>query len=389
MGITCTGINAETGSPAEVSFGPEILAVRRIDSAPAGTHVAPGFIDLQVNGYAGVDYNVPTSPLEEIGRSIRALYTTGVTRFYPTFVTNSADIMLACLRNMAQAKGQLTEGEAIEGFHVEGPHLSPDDGARGAHPLEWIRPPDIDLLHRMQEAAGGLVRVVTLSPEWPEAPRYIETAVREGIIISIGHMNADAEQIASAVDAGATLSTHLGNGAHPVLPRHPNYIWDQLAEDRLTAAFIADGLHVPGAFLKAAFRAKGPKRRFVVTDVVWPAGSKPGRYRLMGRETELTADDRVIMVGKNAAERTLAGSGLPIHKAVANLVRLAGLNLAEAVSMVTVDAARAGKIKGRDAGLVTGQRGDVVEFSFNPQGPVIEIERTYVGGTLVYSRQGD
>jgi N-acetylglucosamine-6-phosphate deacetylase len=349
--------------------------------------LAPGFIDLQVNGYAGVDYNRPTSTREEVGRSIRALYSTGVTRFFPTVVTNSADTMLACLRNLAQAKAQLPEGVAIEGLHVEGPHLSHEDGPRGAHPLEWIRPPDVDLLHRMQEAAGGLIRIVTLSPEWPEAPHFIETAVREGIIISIGHMNANAEQIAAAVDAGATLSTHLGNGAHPMLPRHPNYIWDQLAEDRLTACFIADGQHVPGAFLKAAFRAKGPARRFVVTDVVWLAGWKPGRYELMDREVELTTDDRVVMVGKNAADRTLAGSGLPMHKQVANLVRLAGLNLAEAVSMATVDAARAGKIKGREAGLVTGQRGDIVEFSYNPQGPVIEIQRTYVSGTLVYEHQ--
>lgn len=384
MGIVSTGINAETGTPSEISFGAEILAVRSVNSSPMGKHVAPGFIDLQVNGYAGVDYNLPTAPLEEVGRSIRALYATGVTRFFPTIVTNSADLMVACLGNIAQAKNRLAEGAAIEGIHVEGPHLSAVDGPRGAHPREWIRPPDIGLLHRMQDAAGGLIRLVTLSPEWPEAPHYIETAVREGIIISIGHMNANAEQIAAAVDAGATLSTHLGNGAHPMLPRHPNYIWDQLAEDRLMAGFIADGWHVPGAFLKAAFRAKGPARRFVVTDVVWLAGSKPGFYELMGREVELTSDDRVVMVGKNAADRTLAGSGSPLHKQIANVVRLTGLSLAESVSMVTVDAARAGKIKGRESGLVTGQRGDIVEFSFDPRGPVIEIERTYVGGELVY-----
>jgi N-acetylglucosamine-6-phosphate deacetylase len=302
-------------------------------------------------------------------------------------ITNSAEVMLACLRNIAEAKRRLPEGAAIEGLHVEGPHLSPVDGPRGAHPREWIRPPDVDLLHRMLEAAGGLMRLVTLSPEWPEAPHYIETAVRTGLLVSIGHMNANADQIAAAVDAGATLSTHLGNGSHPMLPRHPNYIWDQLAEDRLTAFFIADGMHLPAAFLKAAFRAKGPARRFLVTDVVWPAGAKPGRYMIMDKEVELTPDERVVLVGKNAADKTLAGSGLPMHKAVANLVRLAGLNLAEAVSMATIDVARAAKIAGRDAGLTPGQRGDVVEFLYNPQGPTIEIQRTYVGGALVYERQ--
>jgi N-acetylglucosamine-6-phosphate deacetylase len=387
MTMKCTGTNSLTGLPVAVSFGAEIQAVESVASAAPGIFLAPGFIDLQVNGYAGVDYNLPTAPLEEIARSIRALYATGVTRFYPTMVTNSAEIMLACLGNIAEAKRRLPEGVAIEGIHVEGPHLSPVDGPRGAHPREWIRPPEVDLLHRMQEAAGGLIRLVTLSPEWPEAPHYIETAVREGMIVSIGHMSANADQIAAAVNSGATLSTHLGNGAHPLLPRHPNYIWDQLAEDRLTAGFIADGMHLPAAFLKAAFRAKGPARRFVVTDVVWPAGATPGRYQLMGKEVELTPDDRVVLVGKNAAEKTLAGSGLPMHKAVANLVRLAGLNLAEAVSMATVAPARAGKLEGRDKGLARGERGDIVEFRYNPQSRAIDILRTYISGALVYERQ--
>jgi N-acetylglucosamine-6-phosphate deacetylase len=387
MTMKCIGTNSLNGLPVAVSFSAEIQAVENVASTPPGKFLAPGFIDLQANGYAGVDYNLPTAPLDEIARSIRALYATGVTRFYPTMITNSSEIMLACLRNTAEAKRHLPEGVAIEGIHVEGPHITPEDGARGAHPRKWVRPPDVDLLHRMQEAAGGLVRLVTLSPEWPEAPHYIETAVREGIVVSIGHMSANADQIAAAVNAGATLSTHLGNGSHPMLPRHPNYIWDQLAEDRLTAFFIADGMHLPAAFLKAALRAKGPARRFLVTDVVWPAGAKPGRYRIVDTEVELTPDDRVVLVGKNATDKTLAGSGLPMHKAVANLVRLAGLNLAEAVSMATIDAARAGKIAGRDAGLTPGQRGDVVEFRYNPQGPTIEVQRTYVNGALVYERQ--
>jgi N-acetylglucosamine-6-phosphate deacetylase len=386
MTTKSTGINSLTGLPVAVSFGAVIEAVDSVPSAPV--FLAPGFIDLQVNGYAGVDYNLPTAPREEIARSIRALHTTGVSRFYPTIVTNSAENMLACIRNIAEAKRRLPEGVAIEGIHVEGPHLSPEDGPRGSHPREWIRPPDVDLLHRMQEAAGGLIRLVTLSPEWPQAPHYIESAVRQGIIVSIGHMSASAEQIAAAVNAGATLSTHLGNGAHPMLPRHPNYIWDQLAEDRLTACFIADGMHLPGAFMKAAFRAKGPDRRFVVTDLVWLAGATPGRYEIMGKEVELTSDERVVMVGKNAADKILAGSGLPMNKQVSNLVRLAGLNLREAVSMATVDPARAGKLPGRDAGLTPGQRGDIVEFRYNPQGPTIDILRTYVSGALVYERQG-
>src|SRR5262249_51041292 len=153
-------------------------------------------------------------------------------------------------------KETLPEGVAMDGFHVEGPHISPDDGPRGAHPRRWVRPPDVDEFHRWQEAARGHIRLVTVAPEWPEAPRYIEALVGEGIVISLGHTNANGAQIAAAASAGATMSTHLGNGAHAILQRHPNYIWEQLAEDRLMASFIVDGIHLPKSFVKVALRAK-------------------------------------------------------------------------------------------------------------------------------------
>ena len=381
-----SGTDALTGGPIEVTFGAQIDVVETTGGASEAIHLAPGFIDLQVNGFAGVDYNQPTTSLDDIAASIRRLFSTGVTRFYPTVVTASPEHMAGCLRNLAAAKQRLPEGAAIEGFHVEGPHISPEDGPRGAHPLKWVRRPDIHELRRMQDAAGGLIRMVTLSPEWPEAPRYTEAAVAEGIVVSIGHTKADAAQIGEAVGAGATLSTHLGNGAHPILARHPNYIWDQLAEDRLTAAFIADGHHVPAAFLKAAFRAKGPDRRFIVTDVVFPAACEPGLYPVGEKECELLPDQRLVLAGKNAAEKILAGSALPIDRAIENLMRLAGLTLAEAVRMATVDPARAVKMPGRQAGLAPGDRGDVVEFRFDPAGPWIEVLRTWLSGELVYER---
>ena len=384
--MQCTGVDAITGHPVAVTFGAHIDAIGNADSPDPRRYLAPGLIDLQVNGFAGVDYNDPAAPIEELARSIRHLFSTGITRFYPTVVTGSAEKMTGALRNLANAKEKLPEGAAIEGFHLEGPHISPEDGPRGGHPRQWVRPPDVDELLRMQEAARGLVRLVTLAPEWPEATRYIERAVREGMVVAIGHTNADAAQIDAAVRAGATMSTHLGNGAHPMLPRHPNYIWDQLADDRLTAGFIADGMHLPGAFLKAAFRAKGPDRRFLATDMVMPACSTPGRYFLTNKEVELTPDYKLLLVGKNAGEKMLAGSAMPMHKQVANVVRLTGLSLGEAVRMATIDPARAGKLAERDKGLVAGQLGDVIEFRFDAQNPDLEIERTYLDGALVYER---
>jgi N-acetylglucosamine-6-phosphate deacetylase len=168
----------------------------------------------------------------------------------------------------------------MEAFHVEGPHISPDDGPRGAHPRQWVRPPDFEEYLRWQDATEGLIRLVTLSPEWPEAPRYIERLARHGVVVSIGHTKATAEQIADAVSAGATMSTHIGNGAHGEMRRHPNYLWDQLAEDRLTAGLIVDGIHIGQAFLKVALRAKTVARAFLVTDASMPAMAAPGIYRL-------------------------------------------------------------------------------------------------------------
>src|SRR3989442_1698553 len=157
----------------------------------------------------------------------------GRARFFPPGVTGSPDDMLGALKNLARAKGPVTGGAAIDGFHVEGPHISPEEGPRGAHPKRWVRPPDIDEFRRWQDATGGRVRLVTIAPEWPQAPRYIEAVVAQNVVVSIGHTAAEARHIADAVSAGATMSTHLGNGAHGVMRRHPNYIWEQLAQDRL------------------------------------------------------------------------------------------------------------------------------------------------------------
>src|SRR5215472_4328937 len=226
----CSGYDALTGETIAVTFGNEIVSSEQ--SADVDEfYLAPGFIDLQVNGFAGVDYNNPNETHDAIAASLRAQFARGTTRLFPTVITGPPDAMLACLRNLAEARDVLPEGVAIEGFHVEGPHISAEDGPRGAHPRQWVRPPDFEEFRRWQDAAGGAVRLVTLSPEWPQAPRYIERITAEGVVASIGHTSASAAQIADAVSAGATMSTHLGNGAHPMLRRHPNYIWDQLGED--------------------------------------------------------------------------------------------------------------------------------------------------------------
>jgi len=379
--ISLTGIDALTGKPVRVVFGLSIQSVEACAQEESGNrYVAPAWIDIQVNGYAGVDFNDPEAPHGEIARAIRALHATGVARFFPTVITGSPERMTGALRNLADARERLPEGDAIEGFHVEGPYISADDGPRGAHPRRWVRRPDIHEFHRMQEAARGLIRIVTLSPEWPDAPRFIERVTEEGVIAAIGHTGANAGQIAAAVAAGATLSTHLGNGAHNVLERRANYIWDQLAEDRLAAGFIVDGIHLDNAYLKVALRAKGPERAILVTDASQPAGAAPGPYRLGEQDVELTQDGRVVLAGTDK----LAGSALSLDRAVGNAVRLGGVSLAAAVRMATLNPARAARIEGRQNGLAQGDRGDVAVFTFD-RGR-ITIERAYAAGRLMFSR---
>lgn len=380
--MKCHGLDSISGEPIELSFEDSIVhADPLVAPLTDTTWLAPGWIDIQVNGFAGVDYCSPHSSHEDIGRSIRYMFATGVTRFFPTVITGSPEDMTAALANLAKAKAGIPEGAAMEAFHVEGPFISPEDGPRGAHPQRWVRPPDRNEYRRMQEAARGDIRLITLSPEWPEATRFIEEVVSEGVIVSIGHTKASSAQIYDAVSAGATMSTHLGNGAHTTLTRHPNYIWDQLAEDHLTASFIVDMIHLGRSFLKVALRAKGIERSVLITDAVMPAGCEPGPYKLGEVEVELHRDGSVRLAGGSR----LAGSALQMDRAISNLMLFAGLGLRDAVTMATRNPARVTRIPGRQRGLARGERADIVRFQIDDETGELQVLETYLNGVKVFS----
>jgi N-acetylglucosamine-6-phosphate deacetylase len=369
--MICSGRDTTTGDYIAVEFDDTIRKVRL--AGPNDCWIAPGFVDIQVNGFAGVDFNRPDTQTGDIERALQLILSTGVTRCLPTVITGPPDDMLACLRNLAHARRELPMGRAFAGFHVEGPHIASDDGPRGAHPLASVRPPNVDEYRRWQDATEGAIRLITLSPHWPGAVQYIEAITRDGVTASIGHTGATPEQISAAVDAGATLSTHIGNAGHSMLPKHPNYIWDQLAEDRLSASFIVDGIHLGAAFLKVALRAKTVARAVLVTDASAPAGAPPGRYRLGKQDADLTPDGRVVLTGTNR----LAGSALKMNDAVANVMRMAGIPLREAVEMATTHPARVVRLEGRTKGLVVGERADLVVFRM---GAGIAIDAVYLDG---------
>jgi N-acetylglucosamine-6-phosphate deacetylase len=286
----------------------------------------PGFVDLQVNGFVGVDFTDPSLTTDGVLKAVAAIGKTGVTRFLPTLVTSPPETFAASARTVVR-----TKHPAIVGIHMEGPYISPEDGPRGAHLRQFVREASVDDFRRRQDAAEGRIVIVTVAPEVPGAVPLIEYLVANKVRAAIGHSNANGTQIGDAVKAGATMSTHLGNGCANMLPRHPNVIWEQLAEDRLLAGFIVDGHHLPPATVKSMIRAKTPARTILVTDAVGAAGMPPGRYTLGGQLVELSPEGRVAVPGAP----NLAGSALRLDVAIGNTVKFTGLPLAEVVTMAS------------------------------------------------------
>ncbi len=312
--------------------GADAGPVRSGAAVPAdGTVELPGLVDLQVNGFAGVDFADPGLVPERVQQAVEAIAKTGVTRFLPTLISSPFEAFAACARTIARVNDP-----AIAGIHMEGPYLSPEDGYRGAHPRAFVRKPDVDDFERRQDAAQGRIRLLTLAPELPGALGVIEHAVARGVRVAIGHTAASGEELRDAVKAGATLSTHLGNGCPALLPRHPNVIWEQLAEDGLLASFIVDGHHLPPATVKTMLRAKTKERSLLVSDAIAAAGMPPGRYTLGGQQVELGASGRVAAPGAT----NLAGSALSLDVAIGNVVRFTGLGLDEVVPMASTRPAR-------------------------------------------------
>ena len=341
--------------------------------------LAPGLIDLQVNGYRGDDVNADNLSIETLQRLARRMLTAGVTTFLPTIITAPEEKIVHNLRIIAAARlADPLVAQMIPFVHVEGPHIGLEDGPRGAHPRQYVRPPDIAEFMRWQAASGDLVGMVTLSPHYAEAPEYIQALSARGIHVSLGHTSASGDQIRAATDAGARLSTHLGNGVASLLPRHPNLIWAQLAEDRLTATFIADGYHLPPDTLTAMLRAKTVSRAILVSDLVMLAGLPQGTYKTpVGGKVDLHPDGRLTLAGSDY----LAGATAPLKDAIAHVAAVTGFSLGDAVQMATDNPSR---FTGSPGMLRVGQPADLIRFSWEPGYSTLTIEDVILQGTLEY-----
>lgn len=296
----------------------------------------PGLVDLQLNGYAGFDFNAPAAEwsAERLLHVRDALARRGVAVALPTLITDDAERLVArarAYRSVVEASPELAA--AFPGLHVEGPFISAMDGPRGAHPREHCRAPSSlrNLFPRLLEASGGRIAILTLAPELEGARELISAATAAGVRVAIGHTSATEGELNAAVESGAVISTHLGNGSHQALPRHANYIQVQLADDRLAASFIADGHHLPWYALKNFLRAKGTERSILVTDAIAAADAPRGRYWVGGQEVEVSEELRVSKRG----EPNLAGSALTLDRAVVNVALHCGVPFAEAWAMAS------------------------------------------------------
>ena len=343
--------------------------------------LSAGLIDLQVNGFAGFDLNDGEVTPENVAALAHKLLECGVTTFLPTVITAGEGQIVQALEAIARARKEMPLlARMIPFVHVEGPFISSEDGPRGAHPAAHVRPPDHDEFSRWQEACNGLVGMVTMSPHWPGSTDFIRTVSSQGVHVALGHTHADHDQILRAASAGAVLSTHLGNGAAAVLPRHPNLIWSQLADDRLTATFIADGHHLPAETLKVMLRAKGLGRSVLISDTAALGGLVPGTYEQpIGGRVVLSADGRLGIEGTPY----LAGAARPLCDGVATAAAMADLSLADALGLATSSPGRF--VQGR-GGLDVGADADFILFDWQPGAQNLAIRETYVRGEKVYGR---
>ena len=349
--------------------------------------IAPGFIDLQVNGVGGLNVNGNKVTPEIIAKIPGKLYPSGTTRFCPTIITGPQEQMIRSLTAIREACRDSKVDGAIPGIHVEGPYISSEDGPRGAHMLQYVRDPDWDEFRRWQETSGGKIRILTLAPERSGAIRFIEKVVESGVIVSLGHTAAEPTHIDAAIKAGARMSTHLGNGSHSMLPRHSNYIWEQLSRDELWMGFMADGHHLPPSVVKCLVRAKGLNRSILVSDAVALAGMPPGRYdgeAISGvedpREVDLSPEGKISLAGTPY----LAGAGLLIDSGVQNAVGFCDIPLSQAVRMASYNPARALGIEGKTGSLDSGKSADMVLLRWDDELKRMKIEATIFQGEMVY-----
>jgi N-acetylglucosamine-6-phosphate deacetylase len=391
MNISCAqqfveGLSYIDGKPIslEIKDGKirNIKGIAKLTDENAKVYIAPGFIDNQVNGFAGVSFAFGESNLtaEGIEKATRELWKTGVTTYLPTLTTNSREVLLKNFKLLAKAVNDEKILGSIPGFHLEGPFINPEDGYRGAHSKQFVRLPDWQEFEELNEAAGGKILQVTIAPEMEGAQEFIKNCSANGIITAVGHHNANREQLDLAVENGASIATHLGNGCANMINRHYNPLWPQLSNDSLWISIICDGFHLLPEEVRVFYKTKGTAKTIITSDVTNYATLPPGNYTTQTGETiELTPEGKLHY----PAQQVLYGSASPITKGVGNIMKFTGCPLADAIQMASTNPAILYKLNDRGK-LEAGKRADIILFTLE-NGNVV-IQKTIVSGNEVFTK---
>jgi len=362
-----------------------IISIKKISrlSENNNLYVAPGLIDNQVNGFKGISFSSEISQLTEqdVYAVTRSLWENGVTTFLPTVTTAAQKDLINNFSILAKARNDDSTLGSIPGFHLEGPYISPEDGYRGAHSKNFVRLPDWDQFLELYKASGNSIITITVAPEVEGALSFIKKCTSKGIVVALGHHNGSKETIDSAVVNGAATCTHLGNGIANTINRHVNPLWPQLANDKLMISIICDGFHLRSEEIKVFYKAKGPLKTIITSDVSEYAGMAPGIYKNSeGEDIELTADGEV----RYPAQKVLYGSASAINKGVWHIMQVTGCSLEEAIRMASTNTAQLYHLSDRGS-IEAGKRADLILFSIGDKGLIIH--KTIVAGKVVYSKK--
>ena len=370
------------GKPVRIEImDGEITHIRHLTKASGSPEIylAPGLIDIQVNGYMGIDFSDQELTREQMHEATLALWKEGVTSYLPTLITRDHERLEKSFSLLAEVLDDEKIGVSIPGFHLEGPYISPVTGYRGAHPEQYVRLPDWNEFLELQEAAHKGIKLITVAPEMEGAIPFIRKCSENGVVVSLGHHNGTPEIIEQAVEAGASFSTHLGNGCANEINRHHNPLWPQLSNDGLSISIIADGSHLTKEEVRTFYKVKGADGTILVSDALSFAGLPPGEYEKDGMTYLLTKD-----VVKFPSENVLAGAAMPISRCISNMMRFTGCDLKEAIQMASTNPAQ---LMGLDhLGEVSpGKRADLILFTMQDGDMVIQ--KTIVAGKVVYSKE--
>jgi N-acetylglucosamine-6-phosphate deacetylase len=379
---TFRGISVFADEPVDVEVhGEQIQRVTPLKTKEHFPYISPGFLDIQVNGYMGNDYSLEDFSVEQMSTIISHLNRSGITQHVPTIITSPRERILRNLKIISQAIQESEDiAHAIAGIHLEGPFISPKDGPRGAHSAAHVRPPDVKEFEQWQEAAERRITIVTLSPEWDGAIEFIKEITSMGVTAAIGHTAASPDQIKASVEAGATLSTHLGNASHPMIPRLKNYIWEQLADDRLMAGIICDGFHLPKSVVQVFTRTKGLERLILVSDAAYLGGLKPGLYKWNDVDIKVFDDGHLGLPGTEA----LAGAAHLLDWDIPRFMEFTGYGLKETIPLCTQNPARILRMSDNYGKLEPGAPANLVLFDYELGVDRLRVLKTIRCGKEVY-----